>query len=181
MRIPLWKGNEGENRMHDELTAIDIQKMKEELEHRTKVLRPQLLAEVKRTREYGDLSENYEYKAAKQEKNRNESRIRYLQSMIETAVIVEKTGGENEVGLFDKITVYMPEDDEETVYQIVTTLRVNALEGIISKESPLGSALIGKKAGDTVTVKVNDSYSYEVVIRSIEKGEDTGDIPINRF
>lgn len=167
--------------MHDELTAIDIQKMKEELEHRTKVLRPQLLAEVKRTREYGDLSENYEYKAAKQEKNRNESRIRYLQSMIETAVIVEKTGGENEVGLFDKITVYMPEDDEEAVYQIVTTLRVNALEGIISKESPLGSALIGKKVGDTVTVKVNDSYSYEVVIRKIEKGEDTGDIPINRF
>lgn len=167
--------------MHDELTAIDIQKMKEELEHRTKVLRPQLLAEVKRTREYGDLSENYEYKAAKQEKNRNESRIRYLQSMIDTAVIVEKTGGENEVGLFDKITVYMPEDDEEAVYQIVTTLRVNALEGIISKESPLGRALIGKKAGDTVTVKVNDSYSYEVVIRNIEKGEDTGDIPINRF
>ena len=167
--------------MHDELTEIDIQKMKEEMEHRVKVLRPQLLAEVKRTREYGDLSENYEYKAAKQEKNRNESRIRYLQSMIETAVIVEKTGGENEVGLFDKITVYMPEDDEEAVYQIVTTLRVNALEGIISKESPLGSALIGKKVGDTVTVKVNDSYSYEVVIRNIEKGEDTGDIPINRF
>ena len=167
--------------MHDELTEIDIQKMKEEMEHRVKVLRPQLLAEVKRTREYGDLSENYEYKAAKQEKNRNESRIRYLQSMIETAVIVEKTGGENEVGLFDRVTVYMPEDDEEAVYQIVTTLRVNALEGIISKESPLGSALIGKKVGDTVTVKVSDTYSYDVTVRAIEKGEDTGEIPINRF
>ena len=99
--------------MHDELTQGDIQKMKDEIEHRTKVLRPQLMAEVKRTREYGDLSENYEYKAAKQEKNRNESRIRYLQQMIDTAVVVEKSGSDDTVGLFDLVTVYIPEDDEE--------------------------------------------------------------------
>ena len=167
--------------MHDELTLGDIQKMKEEIEHRTKVLRPQLLAEVKRTREYGDLSENYEYKAAKQEKNKNESRIRYLQQMIDTAIVVEKSGGADTVGLFDRVTVYIPEDEEEQVFKIVTTVRVNALAGIISKESPIGSALMGHHVGDTVTVHVNDSYSYDMEIRSIEKGEDDGEIPINRY
>ena len=167
--------------MHDELTPGDIQKMKEEIEHRIKVLRPQLMAEVKRTREYGDLSENYEYKAAKQEKNRNESRIRYLQQMIDTAIVVEKSGTTDTVGLFDRVTVYIPEDDEEQVFQIVTTVRVNALKGIISKESPIGRALMGRRVGDTVNVRVNESYSYDMEIRAIEKGEDDGEIPINRF
>ena len=167
--------------MHDELTPGDIQKMKDEIEHRKTVLRPQLMAEVKRTREYGDLSENYEYKAAKQEKNRNESRIRYLQQMIDTAIVVEKSGSEDTVGLFDLVTVYIPEDDEEQRLRIVTTVRVNALEGIISKESPIGRALMGHRVGDTVSVRVNDSYSYDIEIRAIEKGEDDGDIPINRF
>lgn len=167
--------------MHDELTPGDIQKMKDEIEHRTKILRPQLMAEVKRTREYGDLSENYEYKAAKQEKNRNESRIRYLQAMIDTAIVVEKSGDADTVGLFDRVTVYIPEDDEEQVLQIVTTVRVNALAGIISKESPIGRAIIGHRVGDTVTVKVNETYSYDMEIRNIEKGEDDGEIPINRY
>ncbi len=167
--------------MHDELTRGDIQKMKDEIEHRKTVLRPQLMAEVKRTREYGDLSENYEYKAAKQEKNRNESRIRYLQQMIDTAVIVEESGEDGVVGLFDRVTVYIPEDDEEQTFKIVTTVRVNALEGIISKESPIGSALMGHRIGETVSVRVNDSYSYDLVIRSIEKGADDGEIPINRY
>jgi len=167
--------------MHDELTEKDILKMREEIEYRTKILRPQLLAEVKRTREYGDLSENYEYKAAKQEKNRNESRIRYLQSMIETAVIVEMQGSDTEIGLYDKVTIYIPDDEEEQTVQIVTTVRVDALAGIISKESPLGKALMGRKTGDTVRVLVNDRYSYDVQILAIEKGQDTGDIPINRF
>ena len=167
--------------MHDELTPGDIQKMKDEIEHRIKILRPQLMAEVKRTREYGDLSENYEYKAAKQEKNRNESRIRYLQAMIDTAIVVEKSGDADTVGLFDRVTVYIPEDDEEQVLQIVTTVRVNALAGIISKESPIGRAIIGHRVGDTVTVKVNETYSYDMEIRNIEKGEDDGEIPINRY
>ena len=167
--------------MHDELTPGDIQKMKDEIEHRTKVLRPQLLAEVKRTREYGDLSENYEYKAAKQEKNRNESRIRYLQQMIDTAIVVEKSGGDDTVGLFDLVTVYIPEYEEEQTFKIVTTVRVNALAGIISKESPIGRALMGYRVGDTVTVRVNDTYSYDMEIKSIEKGEDDGEIPINRY
>ena len=167
--------------MHDELPPGDIQKMKDEIEHRTKVLRPQLLAEVKRTREYGDLSENYEYKAAKQEKNRNESRIRYLPQMIDTAIVVEKSGDDDTVGLFDLVTVYIPEDEEEQTFKIVTTVRVNALAGIISKESPIGRALMGHRVGDTVTVRVNDTYSYDMEIKSIEKGEDDGEIPINRY
>ena len=167
--------------MHDELTPGDIQKIKDEIEHRTRVLRPQLLAEVKRTREYGDLSENYEYKAAKQEKNRNESRIRYLQQMIDTAIVVNKSGDTDTVDLFDRITVWIPEDEEEAVFRIVTTVRVNALEGIISKESPIGRALMGHRVGDTVLVSVNDRFSYEMEIRAIEKGEDDGDIPINRY
>jgi transcription elongation factor GreA len=167
---------------HNKIERLEEeQKMKEEIEHRTKVLRPQLLAEVKRTREYGDLSENYEYKAAKQEKNKNESRIRYLQQMIDTAIVVEKSGGADTVGLFDRVTVYIPEDEEEQVFKIVTTVRVNALAGIISKESPIGSALMGRHVGDTVTIRVNDSYSYDMEIRAIEKGEDDGEIPINRY
>ena len=165
--------------MHDELTAMDIAKMKEEIEHRTKVLRPQLLAEVKRTREYGDLSENYEYKAAKQEKNRNESRIRYLQAMIDTAIIIEKGGAEDTVGLFDRVTVYIPMLQKEQVWQITTTLRVDVLSGIISKESPLGKALLGQRVGDTVTVCANTTYDVE--IKAIEKCEDNGEIPINKF
>ena len=101
--------------------------------------------------------------------------------MIDTAIVVTKSGGDNEVGLFDRVTIYIPEDDEEQTVQIVTTVRVNALEGIISKESPLGRAIVGAHIGDTVTVTVNENYKYDVVIRSIEKGEDTGEIPINRF
>ena len=120
-------------------------------------------------------------KAAKQEKNRNESRIRYLQAMIDTAIVVEKSGDADTVGLFDRVTVYIPEDDEEQVLQIVTTVRVNALAGIISKESPIGRAIIGHRVGDTVTVKVNETYSYDMEIRNIEKGEDDGEIPINRY
>ncbi len=167
--------------MHDELTRADIEKMQEEIDHRIKDLRPKLLAEVKRTREYGDLSENYEYKAAKQEKNRNESRIRYLQAMIDTAVIIEKTGDADAVSLFDTVTVYIPEDDTEESYKIVTTLRVDPLSGIISKESPVGRALLGRRVGDTVTVQVNDTVSYDMEIRAIRKGEDASDIPINRY
>ncbi len=165
--------------MHDELTAKDIEKMKEEIAYRIGELRPKLLAEVKRTREYGDLSENYEYKAAKQEKNRNESRIRYLQAMIDTAVIIEKGGDAETVGLFDRVTIYLPAFDKIQTWQITTTLRVDVLAGIISKESPLGQALLGHRVGDVVTVHAQTTYTAE--IRNIEKCEDTGELPINRF
>jgi len=157
--------------MHDELTAVDIERMRTELFER-KARAAELRAEVARTREYGDLSENAEYKCAKEAFNSNRRRIRYLEEMIRTAVVISAASAENEVGLFDKVTVYYPEDDETEVVTIVTTLRNDVFSNNISKESPFGKALLGRKAGETVTVRVSDSVSYPVKIVKIEKGED---------
>ena len=167
--------------MHNELTKMDLQKMREELDHRRITLRPQLLEEVKVARSFGDLSENFEYKAAKREKNRNESRIRFLENMIKTAVVIEDRSAPDTVGLYDKVAVFMEDEQEEEVWQIVTTVRQNVLEGRISKESPMGSVLMGKKVGDRVFVPVNPTYGYHVVVRAIEKGEDDGSAQLNRF
>ena len=167
--------------MHNELTKKDIQMMKEELDYRRIQLRPQLLEAVKEARAFGDLSENFEYKAAKQEKNRNESRIRFLENMIKTAVVISDQSGSDQVGLYDKVNVYMEDDDEEEVYQIVTTMRQDALKGLISKESPVGRCLLGRRVGDRVHIQVNENYGYDAVIRAIEKGSDDGEIPLNRY
>lgn len=167
--------------MFDELTKVDIEKMKQELAHRINVLRPQILEEVKLTRSYGDLSENAEYHAAKRERGRNESRIRYLKNMIKTAIIIDTKSNMDEVGLFDTVTYYVEEDDCEETVRIVTTLRQNSMEGIISKESPLGNALMGKKENDRLFVKVNDQYGYYIVIKKIKKGEDDSTLEIRKF
>lgn len=167
--------------MHNELTKKDIQMMREELDYRRIELRPKLLEAVKEARAFGDLSENFEYKAAKQEKNRNESRIRFLENMIRTAVVITDRAGEDAVGLYDKVTVYVEEDDETESYQIVTTMRQDAIHGLISKESPVGRAILGKKVGERVHIQVSDDYGYDVVIRSIEKAGDDGSIPLNGF
>ena len=167
--------------MNNELTAIDIQKMKEELDYRRITLRPQLLDEVKVARSFGDLSENFEYKAAKREKNKNEGRIRYLANMIKTARVVSGNDNPDVVGLYDFVTVYLEEDEEEVTYQMVTTVRQDPLQNRISNRSPFGAAVLGKKVGDRVWVQVNDTYGYFVVIRAIQKGQDDPDIPINSF
>ena len=167
--------------MYDELTEVDIQKMREELEYRERELRPKLIEDVKVARAFGDLSENFEYKAAKREKNRNDSRIRYLTRMINTAKVIEGKSADGVVGLFDKVKIYIEEDDEERDIRIVTTLRQNAPEGLISKESPVGRAVMGHRAGDRVLVEVSPDYSYYIVIRSVEKGEDDGSIPIRGY
>ena len=167
--------------MHNELTRMDLQKMQEELDYRRITLRPQLLEEVKTARAFGDLSENFEYKAAKQEKNRNESRIRFLENMIKTAVVIEDTSSEDTVGLYDKVTVWLEDEQEEETWQIVTTVRQDVLHGLISKESPMGAALIGRRVGDRVLVQVNADYSYYVVVRALRKGEDDGSAALNRF
>ena len=167
--------------MNNELTKMDIQKMREELDYRRITLRPQLLEEVKVARSFGDLSENFEYKAAKREKNKNESRIRFLENMIKTAVVIEDNSAADTVGLYDRVTVYLEEDGEEETYQIVTTVRQDVLRGLISKEAPMGSALLGKKVGDRVYIQVNKDYGYYVQIRAIEKGEDDGTVALNRF
>lgn len=167
--------------MRNELTQKDIDLMKQELEHRRLVLRPQLIEAVKEARAFGDLSENFEYKAAKKEKNRNDSRCRYLENMIRTAVIISDQSADGTVGLYDKVTLYVEDDEEELTVQIVTTMRQDALKGLVSKESPVGRAVLGHRVGDWVTVQVNENYSYEVVIRDIQPGEDTGEAPLVSF
>jgi transcription elongation factor GreA len=167
--------------MHDELTKVDIKKMQEEIDYRIKVLTPKLKEELSKARAQGDLSKNFEYKSSKRELSRNYSRIDYLQRMIATAKVVSTDSAEGTIGLFNKVCLYVEEDDEEMNIVIVTTLRQNSTEGFVSKESPLGKAIMGKKVGDRVTVKVNDSYSYDVIIRSIEKGEDDESLAISSY
>ena len=167
--------------MHNELTKIDLQKMREELNYRRITLRPQLLEEVKAARGFGDLSENFEYKAAKQEKNKNESRIRYLENMIKTARIIEDTSAADAVGLYDRVTIWLEDEEEEETWQVVTTVRQDVSHGLISKESPMGSALMGKKVGERFYVQVNKDFGYYAVVRAIEKGQDDGTAELNRF
>ena len=167
--------------MHDELTRKDIKKMQEELDYRRLELMPQLIEEVKRTRAFGDLSENFEYKAAKQAQNKNRSRIRYLEGMIKSAKVIDDRSKADEVGLFDKVEIYMPEEGDTEIIQVVTTVRCDPCRGLISKESPFGQQVLGKKVGDCFTVKVSDSYSYEAQIRSITKMKDDGSAPLMKF
>ena len=167
--------------MYDELTAVDIKKMKEELDHRTRVLRPQLIEEVQTARAFGDLSENFEYKCAKQAKNRNDSRIRYLERMIRTAKVIEVQGAADAVGLFDRVTIYNDMVKKEMEVRIVTTLRQDALKGLVSKESPVGKAVLGRRVGDRVEVVVNPNMKYFVEIRKIEKGEDDESLDISAY
>jgi len=167
--------------MYDELTAVDIQKMKEELDQRIRVLRPKLIEDVQIARAFGDLSENFEYKCAKQEKNRNESRIRYLERMIRTAKVIEIDSENDVVGLFDELVVFNEKLKKEMTIRIVTTLRQDALQGRISKESPVGKALLGHKVGDRVLVHVSDELQYYLEIRSIKKGEDDASMEISRY
>lgn len=167
--------------MYDELTEVDIKKMQEEIDHRVRVLRPQLIEEVQTARAFGDLSENYEYKCAKQAKNRNESRIRYLERMIRTAKVIEVQTQADTVGLFDKVTIFNEMVKKEMTLQIVTTLRQDALKGLISKESPVGKALMGRKAGDRVQVAVSPEMKYFVEIRAIEKGRDDESMEISAY
>lgn len=167
--------------MYDELTEIDIKKMEEEIRYRREVLAPKLGAELKRTREFGDLSENAEYKEAKREKRKNEGRIRYLENMIRTAKVIEVESEADTVSLFDRVLILNEKLGAEKEIQIVTTLRQNALLGYISKESPLGSALLGRRVGDRVLVEVNERMSYYVKILKITKGTDNDELPISGY
>ena len=167
--------------MRDKLTASDIQKMQEEIEYRRVTLREKLIADVKEARAHGDLSENFEYHAAKREKNRNDSRIRYLERMIKTAEVIDDSSKEDEVGINNTVTVYFEDDKLEEQYKIVTTVRTDSLNGLISIESPLGKAILGKKVGDRVEVKVNENAGYYVVIREIDNSTDDSEDKINQF
>lgn len=165
--------------MNNELTKSDIEKMQEEIEYRKITVRQELLEHVKTARAHGDLSENFEYKAAKKEKNANESRIRFLERMIKTAVIVSDESPEDEVGINKEVTVEFCDDHSEGTYCIVTTMRENSLKGLISTESPVGKALMGHKVNDKVTVHVNDNVSYDLLIKKIDVMKE--DVGLNKF
>lgn len=158
--------------MREQLTESDVKKIQEEIEHRKLVVRKEAIEAVKEARAHGDLSENFEYHAAKKDKNKNESRIRYLERMLKTAEIVSDVSKEDEVGINNTVTVYFEEDDEEQVFRLVTSIRGNSMKHLISTESPIGKAILGKKVGDRVEVVVNNSYSYYIVIRKIENTTD---------
>ena len=167
--------------MYDRLTRDDIQKMQEEIEHRKLVVRPKALEAVKEARAHGDLSENFEYHAAKKEKNRNESRIRYLERMVKTANIIEDHSAGDEIGLNNQVEVFFEDENVTETYRIVTTVREDSLNGLISIESPLGKALMGHKEGDRVLVTINPQLSYYVTIRSISKITDESNDKIRGF
>ena len=167
--------------MYDELTEIDIRKMQEEIDYRMRVVRPKCIEDLKTARGFGDLSENYEYKAAKQELRRCDSRLRYLRRMINTAKVIQVSEKEGVVQLFDKVEICYEEDGETETIQLMTTLRQDALSGVISKESPLGKALLGRRVGDRVEVSVSPEVNYFVVIKSITKGQDDDTLPISSF
>ena len=167
--------------MYDELTEVDIRKMKEEIEYRTREVRPKIIEDLQTARAFGDLSENYEYKAAKQELRRCDSRLRYLKRMIATAKVISASGNPDKVDLFDRVEIWYEEDEESEVIELTTTLRQDALKGWISKESPVGRAVLGAKVGDRVYVDMGGGKGYYVRITSIEKGQDDGSIPIGSF
>ena len=167
--------------MFNQLTKKDIEAMEAEIEERKLVIRPKLLESVKEARAQGDLSENFEYYAAKREKNKNESRIRFLERMIKTAEIIPDDSREDEIGMNTRVKVEFEEDGLVETYKLVTTMRGNSLEGLVSVESPIGKALLGHKAGDRVFVEVNPSYGYYLIIKEIEKNADEADDKLRIF
>lgn len=167
--------------MREKLTKSDVEKIREEIEHRKLVERKELIEAVKEARSHGDLSENFEYHAAKKEKNRNESRIRYLERMLKTAVIVEDESKEDEIGLNNTVEVYCEDDEEVETYRIVTSVRGSSLNGLVSIESPLGKALLGHKEGDRVFIKVNDDFGYYVIVKKVTKTQSEDEDHIRSF
>ena len=168
--------------MYDELTQVDIDKMKAELEDRRLNIRPKIMEDVKTARAFGDLSENYEYKAAKEAQRRNDSRMRYLEKMIATAKVVNvKKPAADEIGLFSRVTMYNERLGKEQTIRIVTTIRQDALKGLISKESPVAKALMGHRVGDRVEIAVSPEMKYTVEIRAVEPGEDDASLAISSF
>lgn len=159
--------------MGEKLTAGDVAKIEAEIRYRKLEVRPAAIEDVKVARAQGDLSENFEYYAAKRFKNQNESRIHYLENMLRHATVISEDSHPEEVGMNDTVVLYFEEDDEEETFRLVTRIREDSMKNRISIESPLGKAIRGHHVGDRVTVRVNDKVSYPVEIRRLEK---TGDI-----
>ena len=167
--------------MREQLTQSDVEKIQEEINHRKLVVRKEAIEAVKEARAQGDLSENFEYYAAKRFKNQNESRIRYLEKMLRTASIVSDQSRPDEIGINNTVELYFEDDDEVETYRLVTSIRGNSMKGLISIESPLGKAIKGLKEGDRVHVMVNDKSGYDVIVRRIIKTEDDSQDTIRSF
>lgn len=167
--------------MYDQLTKSDIKKIQDEIDYRKLVVRKEAIEAVKEARAHGDLSENFEYHAAKKDKNKNESRIRYLERMLKTAHVISDDSKDDEVGINNTVHVYFEEDDETEVYRLVTTVRGSSINGLISIESPLGKAIMGHKVGDRVYIKVNEQYGYYVEIKKIENTHDDSEDKLRTF
>ena len=167
--------------MPEQLTQSDVEKIQEEINHRKLVVRKEANEAVKEARAQGDLSEDFEYYAAKRFKNQNESRIRYLEKMLRTASIVSDQSRPDEIGINNTVELYFEDDDEVETYRLVTSIRGNSMKGLISIESPLGKAIKGHKEGDRVHVMVNDKSGYDVIVRRIIKTEDDSQDTIRSF
>jgi len=167
--------------LFNELTEVDIRKIQEEIDYKMRVVRPKCVRDLQEARAFGDLSENFEYKAAKQELRRCDSRLRYLKRMLDTAKVIKPESADDKVGLFDTVDVFFEDEDETERLRIMTTLREDVLNGIISKESPLGKAIIGHRVGDRVLVRVGDDVSYYVQIKALEKGFDDDSLEIRSY
>ena len=170
-----------ESIMAEKLTKSDVEKIQEEIQYRKLVVRKEALEAVKEARSHGDLSENFEYHAAKKDKNQNESRIRYLERMLKNAQIVSDESRDDEVGINNTVELYMEDDEEVETYRLVTSIRGSSLKGLISTESPLGRAIFGKKVGDRVYVKVSETAGYYVEIRGLDKTTDDSEDRIRSF
>ena len=166
--------------MGERLTENDVKKIQAEIEYRKLTVRKEAIEAVKEARAQGDLSENFEYYAAKKDKNKNESRIRYLERMLKTAEIVSEDSKADEAGMNNVIEVYFEDDDETETYKLVTSIRGNSLDKI-SIESPLGKAILGHREGDRVWVKINESAGYYIVIKKILKNTDDTEDEIKSF
>ena len=168
--------------MYDELTEVDIRKMQEEIDYKTRVVRPKCIEDLQTARGFGDLSENYEYKAAKEAQRRNDSRMRYLERMIATAKVVDvQKPAADVVGLFSRVTMFNEKLGREQTIRIVTTIRQDALKGLVSKESPVAKALMGHKAGERVEIVVSPEMKYTVELRSVEPGTDDASLEISSY
>lgn len=167
--------------MGQELTKSDVEKIQAEIDHRKLVLRPQITKEIAEAAAQGDRSENFEYYAAKKANRENNGRINYLERVLRFARIIDDSSKDDEVGLNNTVTLYFEEDDEEETYRIVTSIRGNSIHGLISNESPIGRAIMGRKVGDRCTVRMENGISYDVIIRKIENTGESVDDQIKAY
>ena len=165
----------------EQLTKADIKRIEDEIEHRKTVVRPAALKALKEARALGDLSENFEYHCAKRDNNQNNSRIRYLEKLLRFATVVEEDEDESKVGINNTVALYFEEDDVTETYRIVTSIRSDSRRGLISNESPLGSAVIGHRVGDRVEVNPDGGESYFVVIKALSKTGESDDDAIHSY